>query len=406
MTSTPPGIPEVFAGDFWRDPYPVYAALRERAPVVQVPLPQGGTTWLVTRYDDVLAAFTDERLVSDVRAILPPGTPDPTGAGGAMMLHLDPPDHTRLRRLVTRSFTARRIADLRPRVEEIAATLLDAVAAGDPDAGVDLLQAYAVPLPVAVICELLGVPAGDREVIGAWSNALVDDSGRPGGQEEALEALDRYIATLLDARAAAPDGALLSALLAASQEGDRLSPQEVVSMGILLLVAGHETSSNLIGNAALRLLTDEALRARAADPASLPAVVEELLRTDGPAQSASLRFAATDVEYSGTTIPAGSTVMLSIGSANRDPDRFERPDVVDPDRGQGRGGSGLAFGHGVHHCLGAPLARLEGEVALGALLARFPDVSLAVAPDAVEHRRSTNVSGLVALPVRPGATAR
>ena len=396
-------MPQVFAGDFWRDPYPAYAALRERAPVVEVPFPHGGTTWLITRHDDVLAAFTDERLVKDVTKIMPPGSEDPRGAGASMMLLQDPPDHTRLRRLVTRAFTARRVADLRPRVQEIAAALLDAIAAGDPQAGVDLIDAYAVPLPVAVICELLGVPAGDRAEFGAWSNAMIDDGGGADGPA-ATEAMGRYIGGLLAAKAAAPDDALLSALLAASEEGDRLTPQEVVAMGILLLVAGHETSANLIGNAALGLLTDEALRARALDAASMPAVVEEFLRFDGPVHNAPLRFAATDVEYSGTTIPAGSVVTLSIGSADRDPARFERPDLFDPERPAERGVGNLAFGHGIHHCLGAALARLEGEVALGALLARFPRMSLAVAPDTLVHRRSALVHGLTALPVRPGAS--
>ena len=403
MTSATTGMPDLFDGDFWRDPYPAYAALRENAPVVEVPLPQGGSTWLLTRYDDVLAAFTDERLVKDVRKVMPPGSPDPRGPGGSMMLLQDPPDHTRLRRLVTRAFTARRVADLRPRVEEISAGLLDALAAGDPGASVDLVDAYAVPLPVAVICELLGVPAGDRAEFGAWSNAMIDDSGAADGPA-ATEAMGRYIGSLL-ASPDRPDDALLTALLAASVEGDRLTPQEVVAMGILLLVAGHETSANLIGNAALGLLTDDGLRARAADASSMPAVVEEFLRFDGPVHNAPLRFAATDVEYSGTTIPAGSVVTLSIGSANRDPERFDRPAVFDAERPQERGVSNLAFGHGVHHCLGAGLARLEGEVALGALLARFPQMSLAVAPDVLVHRRSTIVHGLAALPVRPGPAA-
>ncbi len=401
MTTTQP---EVFAGDFWRDPYPAYEQLRESSPVVEVPMPQGGTCWLITRYDDVLAAFTDERLVKDVRKIMPPGSDDPRGPGGSMMLLVDPPDHTRLRKLVTRAFTARRINELRPRVEQIAADLLDAVAARGPDESVDLIDAFAVPLPVMVICELIGVPESDRDQFTGWSNDMIDNSDA-AATNDAMESMGRYMGSLLAAKAAAPDDTLLTALLAASEEGDRLSPEEVVSMGILLLVAGHETSANLIGNAALGLLTDDGLRERARSAASMPAVVEEFLRFDGPVHNAPLRFAATDVEYAGTTIPAGSVVILSIGSANRDPERFERPDLFDADRPEERGISNLAFGHGIHHCLGAGLARLEGEVALGALLERFPDMALAVAPDTLTHRQSTIVHGLKALPVRAGAPA-
>ncbi len=401
MTTT---HPEVFAGDFWRDPYPAYEQLRESSPVVEVPWPQGGTCWLITRYDDVLAAFTDERLVKDVRKIMPPGSEDPRGPGGSMMLLVDPPDHTRLRKLVTRAFTARRIAALRPRIEQIAADLLDAIAARGPDETVDLIDAFAVPLPVMVICELIGVPESDRGEFTGWSNDMIDNSDE-ADTNAAMESMGRYMGSLLAAKAAQPDDTLLTALLAASEEGDRLSPEEVVSMGILLLVAGHETSANLIGNAALGLLTDEGLRERARSAASMPAVVEEFLRFDGPVHNSPLRFAATDVEYAGTTIPAGSVVILSIGSANRDPQRFDRPDLFDADRPDERGISNLAFGHGIHHCLGAGLARLEGEVALGALLERFPDMALAVAPDTLTHRQSTIVHGLKALPVRAGTPA-
>jgi cytochrome P450 len=387
----------VFEGSFWRDPYPAYERLRAQAPVCEVALPRGGTTWMITRYDDVRAAFTDPRLVKDHRATLPPEVraqaPRLPGPFGSMMILLDPPDHTRLRRLVARAFTPRRTAELRPRIEALAAGLLDALPTGEP---VDLLATYAVPLPMAVICELLGVPGTDRDAFGTWSRALVDDHDDVD-EQQATAGLAEYLHALVEAKRRSPDGALVSALVEVSEAGDQLSTEEVVAMGVLLLIAGHETTANLIGNAVLGVATDAGLREHLlTDPERIPAAVEEFLRWDGPVHNAPLRFAAEDVEYSGTTIPAGSVVTLSVGAANRDPDRFGRPELLDP----GRDTTGhLAFGHGLHYCLGAPLARLEGEVALRSLLHRFPELRLAVPPDELRHRRSVIVHGLERLPV-------
>lgn len=386
----------VFAGSFWRDPYPVYERVRDEAPVCEVALPQGGTTWLITRYDDVRAAFTDPRLVKDQRAGLPPEGPEQAplmpGPAASMMIMMDPPDHTRLRRLVSRAFTARRVAELRPRIEELAASLLDALPTTER---VDLLAGYAVPLPMAVICELLGVPAGDREDFATWSNTIID-AGEAEAVQQATAGLAGYLYALVESKRRAPDGALFSALVEVSDAGDQLSTEEVVAMGMLMLLAGYETTANLIGNAVLALLRDPSLRQRLlADPGSTPAAIEEFLRWDGPVHHAPPRFAAEDVEYSGTIVPAGSHVTLSVGAADRDPQRFERPEVFDPQRDEAH----LAFGRGLHHCLGAPLARLEGEVALTALLARFPDPALAVPAETLEHRHSTVVHALRELPV-------
>lgn len=392
----------MFTDAFWRDPYPTYAHLRESDPVALVDMPTGGRAYVITRHEDVLAALTDPRLVNDVRKVASAEAATAVSDAMAMMLFLDAPDHTRLRRLVTRSFTARRIAALRPRVQEIAATLLDAVAARGPQTVVDLVQDYALPLPAAVICELLGVPVADRERFGAWSATMLDTSS-PQEAGAATVALLGYISDLLTVKATAPDDALLSSLLATSEEGEALTHEEVVAMGALLLLAGHETTANLIGTMTLGALHDPAVREALADPSALPAAVEEGVRRDGPSQSAATRFAVEDVEYSGTTVPAGSTVLLALGSANHDPQRFERPEVFDASRGHERAGAGhLGFGHGVHHCLGAPLARLEGEVALGALLERFPAMSLAVEVEELPYRRSVSVHGLESLPVRPG----
>jgi vitamin D3 1,25-hydroxylase len=388
----------VFTDDYWADPYPTLSRLREIAPVREVDLPEGGSTWLVTRYDDVRAAFTDPRLAKDPRALLPadqrPAEPLIPGPTGRMLLLNDPPVHTRLRKLVVQAFTVRRVAALRPRIEQIATSLLDAL---PPDEPVDLVATYAVPLPMAVICELLGVPPVDREAFAHWSNTMIDESPQEA-KEQASASLAAYLAELVEAKRAEPDDALLAGLVAASDEGDRLTDEEIVGMGMILLIAGHETTANLVANSVFALLRDPDLRARAiAARGSLGPLVEEFLRWGSPVSNAPARFAAADVELGGVVIPAGATVMLSLAAANRDPARFDAPELYDTDRDT----SGhLAFGHGIHFCLGASLARLEGEVALGTLLDRYPDLRPAVALDDVAHRHSVLIHALASLPVR------
>jgi cytochrome P450 len=385
---------DLFEGAFWRDPYPAYAELRADTPVRHVQLPDG-PVWVVSRYEDVRAALTDPRFSKDWRYTLPADARDGQPAAPVpMMILMDPPGHTRLRKLVSRSFTARRMTELRPRVRRYADELLDAIAADGP---VDLIAEYAALLPVRVICELLGVPEADREEFTAWSRTMIDE----GAQEEshaASAAMFGYLGTLVDAKRAEPDDALLSALVEVSDDGDRLSVEELVAMAMLLLIAGHETTVNLIGNGTYGLLTnpDQLARLRA-EPALLASAVEEFLRWDAPVQSPPVRFLSEDVEVAGTTIPAGSVVMLSLAAANRDGEKFPEPDALRVDRDA----SGhVAFGYGVHFCLGAQLARIEGQEAFGALLSRFPDIALAVDPAEVVHRRSTLVRGLTELPVR------
>jgi Cytochrome P450 len=309
-----------------------------------------------------------------------------------MMILMDPPDHTRLRKLVSRSFTLRRTNDMRPRVEEIAKTLLDGLPADRP---VDLVAGYAAPLPVQVICELLGVPMADRADFTAWSTAMVDQTSHEETTAGSAN-LFRYLGDLIDRKRGEPDDALLSALIEVSDDGDRLSREELVAMGMLLLIAGHETSVNLVGNALLGLLIHPDQRALLRARPDLTAnLVEEVLRWDSPVQNTPARFTTEPVEMGGVTIPAGVAVVLSLAAANRDPDRFPGADELRIDRAaQGH----VAFGHGLHHCLGAQLARIEAEVAIGVLLARFPDLELAVDAAELVHRRSTLVRGLTELP--------
>lgn len=387
----------VFTDDYWREPFAVLGEVRDQAPVREVDLPEGGTTWLVTRYADARAVMADPRFVKDFRNSLPedqranvPGIPSP---GGDMMLLNDPPVHTRLRKLVVKAFTVRRVAALRPRIETIAGALLTGLPTAEP---VDLVDAYAVPLPTAVICELLGVPVEDQDAFGAWSRTMIDDSGE-AATHQASASLAAYLSELVERKRAEPDEALISALIEVSEEGEQLSTSEIVAMGMLLLIAGHETTATLITTAVGAMLGDHALRDRlaAAESEELRAAIEEFLRWGSPIAQAPLRFAAEDVEFDGVVVPRGAMVMVSLAAANHDPARFERPD----DYEELRDTTGhLAFGHGLHFCLGASLARLEAEVALRTLLDRFP-AFVAGSDVPLERRRSVLVNAWQRLPV-------
>ncbi|WP_269859437.1 cytochrome P450 family protein [Streptomyces sp. RPT161] len=386
---TPPGM------DFATDPYPLYAHLRERGPVHRVTAPDGTGVWLVVGHEQVRAALTDPRLRNDVRHS---STWEDDGgyAVGLNMLQTDPPHHTRLRKLVAKKFTARRIEALRPRVQRIADELLDAMV---PLGRADLVAAFALPLPMSVICELMGVPVEDREAFHGWSNETVHPSS-PEAATAAAQAMTGYLAQLIDGKRRVPDDDLLSALVRAmDDDGDRLSAEEILGMAFLLLVAGHETTVNLISTGALTLLGHpEQLSALRADPGLVDGAVEEVLRYDGPAQSTSYRFTAEPVEIGGTVIPAGEAVLILLASAGRDPRLAPDPDRFDIRRtGAARGH--LGFGHGIHHCLGAPLARLEAGIALRTLFERCPRLALDRDPATLMWRPSL-LRGVRELPVR------
>lgn len=397
--STTPSAPAaVDPAELFADPYAVYARLREAGPVHRFTGTDGLPAWLVTRYDDVRQALADPRLSLDKAHAKPGGYRGLAlpPALDANLLNMDPPDHTRIRRLVSQAFTPRRIARLREPVRRTADALLDAVA---PLGRADLIADYAAPLPIAVICELLGVAEGDRPDFRSWTDALVvPDPARPDGAREAVRALLAHFAGLLARKRAEPADDLLSALIAVRDEEDRLSEDELMSLAFLILFAGYENTVHLIGNAVLALLVDPPqLAALRADPARTGAAVEELLRYDGPVPLAIRRFPTEDVTIGGVAVPAGETVLLSLAAAHRDPRRFPEPDRLD----LGRDGAGhLALGHGIHYCIGAPLARLEAEIALTALLERLPGLALAVPVDALRHRPSLRTRGLLALPVR------
>lgn len=397
-TTTSGQSPLVDPDELIDDPYAVYARLREAGPVHRITGTDGLPAWLVTRYDDVRQALADPRLSLDKRNAAPGGYRGLAlpPALDANLLNMDPPDHTRIRRLVSKAFTPRRVDLLREPIRKTADVLLDAIA---PLGRADLISSYAAPLPITVICDLLGVTPDDRQDFRSWTDALVaPDPAQPEKAKQAVRAMLGFFTGLLAAKRAAPADDLLSALIAVRDDEDRLTEDELMSLAFLILFAGYENTVHLIGNATLALLShpDQLAVLRAA-PGRLGLAIEELARYDGPAPLAIRRFPTEDVTVGGVGIPAGETVLLSLAAAHRDPRRFTDPDRLDI----GRDATGhLALGHGIHYCLGAPLARMETEIALAALLDRFPGIALDLLPDGPQWRPSMRARGLLSLPVR------
>lgn len=384
--------------DFTRDPYPHYAALRGRGPVHRVRLPDGREVWLVVGYDEARAALADPRLRKDWTGH-PEWRPEERRSPILIsMLQSDPPRHTRLRKLVVRAFTGGAVEALRPTVQRLTDGLIDDMLAKAPNGRADLIESLAYPLPMSVICELLGVPDLDRERFRRWSDAFVSTDG-PGGTEDTEAELGGYLKQLIQDKRRTPGPDLFSTLIRTTDEdGDRLSGDELVGMAFLLLVAGHETTVGLIANGILALLRHpDQLAALRADFGLLDNAVEEMLRYDGPVETSTWRYTAEPVEIGGTVLPAGDTVVVALASAARDGGRFDAPDRFDITR-ETRGH--LAFGHGIHYCVGAPLARMEGRIAVRTLLERCPELALDADPATLEWRSGLLMRGPVRLPVR------
>ena len=383
--------------DFVADPYPTYHRLQAEDPVHESPL----GFWVLTRYEDVVAALRDPRFAKEAIFPIVAARFGLTNIGpGLSMLDRDPPDHTRLRGLVSKAFTPRVVEGLRPHIQRIVDGLLDQV----EGAGVmDLIEDFAYPLPVTVICQMLGVPLEDRDRFKGWgldiargldSIWLPPDSEVAQRSQASRQALSQYFRELIAERRARPRADMLTDLIAAEEAGDKLSEDELLATCILLLVAGHETTVNLIGNGTLALLRHPAEMARLReDPGLIGSAVEELLRYDGPVQRTA-RVPSEDVTIGGRTIAKDQLVMPFIGAADRDPAQFPDPDRLDIGRTDNRH---IAFGWGIHFCLGAPLARIEGQIALGTLVKRLPRLSLAT--DKPTFRQSLTLRGLSALPV-------
>ncbi len=400
MHSTAPiELPE----EFLREPGPLYEQLRAQGPVHHVRLPAGLRGWLITDYTvakQVLADPTIRKDVHQIRRIIDTTHPGVHAMGSDMaehMLNTDPPDHTRLRRLVAKAFTPRSVAALVPRIEQIADELIAAIPTHTGP--VDLLSEFAFPLPITVICELLGIPATDRDQFRAWTNTIL--FAGTDSRETVLTAatnMNAYLRDLITDRRAHPSDDMLSGLASATDTDGNLTDTEVVSMTFLLLVAGHETTVNLIGNTMLTLLQDpERFAGLRAHPDQIPAALEEHLRHLGPVHIATLRFTTEPVTLGDTTIGPDELVFVSLAAANRDPSCFPRPELVDYDRDNP---GHLAFGHGIHVCLGAPLARTEGAIALTRLLTHYPHMSLATDPATLRWRTSSLIRGLNTLPVQ------
>lgn len=407
MTSVGTGL---FTEDYWTRSLEVTDALRAQAPVHRATLANQVRVWVIGRHEHARAALADPRLSKDAAGLNTIIRRQLADAGestelSAMfsphMLFSEGTSHTRLRRLVAAKFTATRIQRLRPRVEQVTAELLDALPMHHP---ADLVEHFAFPLPLTVICELLGVPDTERSSLREWTAALMDDL--PARVLPASRAMTRYFTGLVAAKRAEPGEDLLSALVQVSADEDRLTDDELMGTLFLLFVAGHETATNAISNAVRWLLADPSRwTALGRDPELVPAAVEETLRYDGPVRHATHRYTTEPVEYGGVLIPAGEVVLVSLLSANRDPERFgPRAHEFDPGR-DARGH--LAFGHGVHYCLGASLGRMEAVVALTQITQRFPHASLAVAEHGLHRQRSAIMGGHLELPVLlTGPTSR
>ncbi len=397
---------DLYSDKFKADPYPTYRAMRDEAPLCyHQGFDENERIWFVTRYADAAVVLRDhKRFVKNYRNTRTPEElaqmkpPSPLWALlDGHMLNQDGENHLRLRTLVNKAFTARIVNNVQPRVQGIADELLDRVAA---KGNMDLIDDYAFPLPIVVIADLLGVPDTDRSRFRAWSDAFVvpaRDKDEGERHEKLLQEFVEYLATIFAERRQRPQADLITALLQAEEAGDRLSEEELYAMVVLLIVAGHETTVNLIGNGTLALLRNpEQLAHLRANPATMGAAIEELLRYDGPVERATIRFAAQETQLGGHTLRRGDAVSVVLGSANRDGEQFTDADALDLQRKENRH---LAFGYGVHYCVGAPLARMEGRIALNTLLQRLPGLQLAMPTDELHWRFNPILRGMQRLPV-------
>jgi cytochrome P450 len=424
MAGSPSFFQELYARAGRANPYPIYARMRREQPLYRYISPNSrAPVWIATRYDDCVSLLRDARLFKDDARLTAAQRQQFAALIGAEdsinrhLLRMDPPDHTRVRGLVQKAFSSQIVDALRPRIQEI----IDELLAGVERAGrMDLIDDFAVPLPVTVIAEMLGIPRQDRPRFRHWSQILVGTPNTDEGlahKRAAAGEFAAYLQTLVATRRGDPQTDLVSALLAAREQarqdhgpdggpGSVIDDRELLSTLFLLLIAGHETTVNLIGNGMLALLTHPEQRRRLLeDPSLVASAIEEMLRFDGPVDLSTVRWSAAEIEIRDTRIPAGELVLMSLLAANRDPEQFPEPDTFDVTRAPNRH---IAFGFGGHYCLGAHLARVEGALAIGALLERLPDLALATSVDALSWTAGVLIHGLTALPVTfsPRARAR
>ncbi|HKE57568.1 MAG TPA: cytochrome P450 [Pyrinomonadaceae bacterium] len=402
----PPTLPpkNIVEADFKANPFPFLAQLRASEPVYRTVLPDKTPVWLLTRYDDVTDLLRDARFTKNRRAGLTPDqlrklhwTPPMFRPLESNMLDQDPPDHTRLRALVHKAFTPGLVEGMRARVQSLADELLDHVA---PQGKMDLIRDFALPLPMTIITEILGVPTSDRHKFHRWSQAVVSlTSPKPTLRViPSVWLFLRYLRRFFETRRRSPQDDLVSALIKAEEAGEKLNEDELLAMVFILLIAGHETTVNLIGNGVLALLENpDQMEELRANPRIIKSAVEELLRYTAPVLMTTERHARENVTIHGLTIPQGEITLGVIGSANRDESVFDKPDELDLTREPNKH---LGFGQGIHFCLGAPLARMEAQIAINTLLSRMVDLQLSVASDSLRWRPSLFLRGVEALPIK------
>ncbi|MGG4092124.1 cytochrome P450 family protein [Paenibacillus lautus] len=383
----------LFTKEFTHNPYPVYEKLRQSDPILNLQFPDGRFGWLISNYEEAVEALKDVRFSKDVAKAM---GQEQTSVFSTNMLFSDPPDHKRLRGLVQKGFTPQRIADMRDHIQEIADNLLDAVSSKET---IDLIDEYAFKLPIIVISEILGVPTEDQDKFRIWSNSIIGASNQEMN-EQVVQHMNEFIAYLKDWFAKVreqPGDDMISQLVIAENQGDRLSEQELYGLVTLMIIAGHETTVNLIGNGVLALLEHPKQRKLLQEqPELIHGAIEEMLRYNGPVEFSTSRWATEDMDFHGVHMKKGDLVVIALNSANRDASQFEDPDIFDITREKSQH---LAFGKGIHLCLGAPLARLEGEIAINTLLHRYPNFELQRDIDELEWRPGMIVRGVKEIPI-------
>lgn len=405
MATNPTVLPiNPFSSDFKNQAYALYEKLRQDDPIHKITMPNGKTGWIVTRYKDAVATLKKERFSKNLFQFV---DADDIGLPQKQidlmfqhMLNSDPPDHTRLRALVQKAFTPRMLERLNERIQDISESLIDKMKS---KRDIELIEDYAYPLPIIVICEMLGLPEDERDQFRKWSHSLISSINVPKRYKQVVPdsiAFSEYIQKLIERRKQDPKEDLLTSLIQAESESDKLSEKELISMIFLLIIAGHETTVNLIGNGLFTLMQHpEQMEKLRSSPSLISSAIEEILRYMGPVEFTTNRWAGEDTKWEGRTISKGDLVLIGLASANRDPEVFIHPDQFDLTR---ENNHHIAFGMGIHHCLGASLARMEGRIAINTILRRLPDLKLAVSPDQLNWQPGYLMRGFEALPVRLG----
>lgn len=386
----------LFTKAFTKNPYSKYEKLREEEPVSYVLLPDGQYAWIITRYEDALEALKNQKFIKDFTKLSENDEMGHASVFSQNMLFADMPDHKRLRGLVSKAFTPQMIAGMRDRIQEITDELLDGIEGKN---NIDLINEFAFPLPIIVICEMLGIPTEDRDKFRLWSNSMIEGSNGEFAQDiqknmnDFVAYLGQRFATVREN----PGEDLISKLIISEEQGDQLTEQELYGVVSLLIIAGHETTVNFIGNSVMALLEHpEQLEMLKSKPELIKTAIEETLRFNDPVEFSTSRWAGEDLEFKGQSICKGDLVIVILNSANHDPNQFNDPEILDITREKSKH---LAFGKGIHACLGAPLARLEGEIAINSFFKRYPDAKMNVDKNDLEWRSGMVVRGVKELPV-------